>query len=88
MLGNLEVLLAVVGVSILPIAARVWRAGRLSDRAITNLTIGWAPTLAFVYGLIQGWDALSILAITGLLLMPGLALRGVIFDFVRGQGAP
>ena len=87
MQGNLELLLMVVGVLVLPIAARIWRAGRLSDRAITTVVIAWAPTLAFVYGLIQGSGVLFILAISALLLAPGLALHRVILDLIREQGA-
>jgi hypothetical protein len=83
MQSNLEVLLFVVGVSILPAAARLWRIGRLSDRALTNLVIAWAPALVFVYALIQGLGVLSILAVTALVLAPGLALHRGIFDLVR-----
>jgi hypothetical protein len=82
-----EVLLIVAGVAVLPIAARLWRAGRLSDRAITNVMVAWAPTLAFSYGLIHGWGVVSILAISALLLAPGLALHQVIFGLIRDQDA-
>jgi hypothetical protein len=81
------VLLTLMGPIALQAAARMWRAKRLSDRGMTNIVIAWAPALMFVGGLIQGSSALFILALTALVLAPGLLLHRVIFDLIREQGA-
>jgi hypothetical protein len=73
--------------AVLLIAARLWRARRLSDRAMTNLVIALVPALVFAYGLISGYSPPLILATTGLVIAPGLLLRPVIFDLIREQGA-
>ncbi len=54
MRGLLVGLLIVAFPAITLIAARFWRAGRLSDRAMTNFVIGLVPALVFAYGLVQG----------------------------------
>jgi hypothetical protein len=66
-------------------AARFWRAGRLSDRAMTNLVIGLAPALVLAYGLVQGSTLPFAVALATLVLLPGLALRRFIFDLIREQ---
>jgi hypothetical protein len=68
------------------IAARLWRAGRLSDRAMTNLVIALLPALILVYGVIKGYSPPFILATTALSITPGLLLRRVIADLIREQG--
>jgi hypothetical protein len=79
-------LLILAGPVVLLIAARLWRARRLSDRAVTNLVIAMVPALVFVYGLVKGYSPLFILATTALSITPGLLLRPVIFDLIREQG--
>jgi hypothetical protein len=79
-------LLIVAGPVALLIAARLWRARRFSDRAVTNLVIAWAPAMVFTYGVIKGDSPLFILATTGLLITPGLLLRPVIYDLIRERG--
>ena len=78
-------LLVIIGVLILPVTARLWRAGRISDRTAAMVVIGWAPVLLLVGGLLGG-SSLPILAVaTALLVLPGLALRRTVLDLVREQ---
>jgi hypothetical protein len=79
-------LLVVGGPVWLLIAARLWRARRLSDRAMTDLVIALVPALVFVHGLIKGYSPPFIVATTALIIGPGLLLRSVIFDLIREQG--
>jgi hypothetical protein len=79
-------LLIFAGPVVLLISAWLWRAQRLSDRAVTYLVIAWAPALVFAYGLVKGYSPLFILATTALSITPGLLLRGVIADLIREQG--
>lgn len=85
MRGLLVGLLFVAFPAIALIAARFWRAGRLSDRAMTNLVIGLAPALVLAYGLVQGSGLPFAVALAALVLAPGLALYRIIFDLIREQ---
>ena len=67
------------------VAARLWRIGRLSDRAVTNLVVGIVPVLIFAFGVIQGSSVPFILGTTALVLLPGLALYRTVFDLIREQ---
>jgi hypothetical protein len=85
MQGLLVVLLIAVGALSLPIEARLWRRGLLSDRTIAISIVGRMPALVFLYGLIQGYGWLFILGTTALVLLPTLALYRYTLDFVREQ---
>lgn len=85
MQGLLVALLIVAFPAILLIAARFWRAGRLSDRALARLVIGLAPALIFAFGLVQGSSLVFAAAMSALLLAPGLALSRTVFDLIREQ---
>jgi hypothetical protein len=87
MRGSLVGLLFLAFPAILLTAARFWRAGRLSDRAMTNLVIGLVPALLLAYGLVQGSNSPFAVAIAALVLLPGLALYRIIFDLIREQRA-
>ena len=85
MQGPLVVLLIAVGALSLPIEARLWRRGLLSDRTIALSVVGRMPLLVFLYGLIQGSNWPFILGTTGLVLVPALALYRTVFDLIREQ---
>lgn len=85
MQGPLVVLLIAVGALSLPIEARLWRRGLLSDRTIAMSVVGRMPVLVFLYGLIQGSSWPFILGTTALVLVPALALYRFTFDFIREQ---
>jgi hypothetical protein len=87
MQGPLVVLLIAVGVLSLPIEARLWRRGLLSDRTIALSVVGRVPVLVFLYGLIQGSSWPFIVGTTALVLLPALALYRTVFDLVREQAA-
>jgi tellurite resistance protein TehA-like permease len=85
MRGLLVALLIVAFPAITLIAARFWRTGRFSDRAMTNLVIGLVPALILAYGVVQGSSLPFALAMAALVLAPGLVLYRIIFDLVREQ---
>ena len=85
MRGLLAALLIAAFPAITLIAARFWRAGRFSDRAMTNLVIGLVPALILAYGLIQGSSLPFAFAVAALVLTPGLTLCRIIFDLIREQ---
>jgi hypothetical protein len=85
MRGLLIGLLILAFPAITLMAARFWRAGRLSDRAMTNVAIGLVPALILAYGLIQGSSLPFALAMAALVLAPGLVLYRIIFDLIREQ---
>ena len=87
MQGPLVVLLIAVGALSLPIEARLWRRGLLSDRTMAISVVGRLPVLVFLYGMIQGFSWPFILGTTGLVVVPALALYPFTFDFVREQAA-
>jgi hypothetical protein len=60
----LIVLLIVAGVASRPIEVRLWRAGRLSNRAVTILLLARTPVLLFFIFLIVGYDLGFIVVVT------------------------
>jgi hypothetical protein len=87
MQGLLVVFLIAVGVLSLPIEARLWRRGLLSDRTMAMSAVGRMPVLVFLYGLIQGYGWPFILGTTALVLVPAIALYRTVFDLIREQAA-
>jgi len=78
-------LFVIIGVAMLFVAGRLWRAGRISDRTGAIVAVGWAPVLVFVAGALTG-SSLPILVIaTVLLMLPGLALYRFVLDLLREQ---
>jgi hypothetical protein len=82
------VLVAVIVIAALvsrPIEARLWRAGRLSDRATVVLVLGRFPVLCFLFALIGGASLPLIVGITALgAIGPALFYRYA-FDLLREQ---
>jgi hypothetical protein len=87
MQGPLVLLLIAIGGLSLPIEARLWRRGLLSDRTIAISVVGRMPVLVFLYGLIQGHNWPFILGTTALVLVPAVALYPFTFNFLREQAA-
>jgi hypothetical protein len=83
--GPLVVLLMLAFPLITLIAARLWRAGRLSDRNLAILAVGLAPALVILYGLIQGSSLSLLLVLTALTVLPGMALYQTILRLIRDQ---
>jgi predicted outer membrane lipoprotein len=70
-----------------PIEARLWRSGRLSDRSLTRLLLMRVPVL----GLVAGWaesgsPVLGLFLACALGLPPALLYR-IVLDMIREQSA-
>lgn len=87
MQGPVVVLLIAAGALSLPIEARLWRRGLLSDRTMAISVVGRLPVLVFLYGVIQGSSWPFVLGTTALVLVPALALYRTVYDSVREQAA-
>ena len=72
--------LLVVFVASRPVEARLWRAGRLSDRTTTVLMLGRMPALALVVCVAQGASALLTAGIVAITLLP----MAVFYRFFMG----
>jgi tellurite resistance protein TehA-like permease len=64
------------------IFARLWRDGRISDRAVTIAAITWAPLSTIAYGLLGGLSA-DVLVLAGALLLPGLLLYRSLLGLIQ-----
>jgi hypothetical protein len=68
-----------------PIEVRLWRAGRLSDRAVTLLVLGRFPVLATIGAVAIGGDV-GFVAMIGLIsLLPMLLFYRFFLGMVREQ---
>ena len=83
--GALVAVLVVAAVLSLQIEARLWRAGRLSDRAMTILLLGRLPVVVFLFGIIQGYALPFTLATTALVLVPAVLLYQFVLQLLREQ---
>lgn len=81
----LTVALMIAGVLGLSIVGRLWRDGRISDRAAAAIIVGWAPALILIYGLIQRYDSAFIALGAGILGIVGVTLYRPVRDLVRDQ---
>jgi peptidoglycan/LPS O-acetylase OafA/YrhL len=78
-------LLVVAAVLSRPIEARLWRAGRLSDRTTTILLLGRFPVICFVGSLISGAAWPLVVGITMLGLLPSALFYRFVLDLLREQ---
>ena len=76
---------ALLAVCTLPIAARLWRAGRVSDRAMTLVVVSLAPLSCLLYALLTGASPV-VLGLTALVALPGVLLYRTLLDLIREQG--
>lgn len=70
-----------------PIEVRMWRAGRLSDRALTLLLVGRLPLLALVFAVAEGASVGLGLLLVGISVIPGALMYRHVFNLVRTQKA-
>jgi len=64
--GWLTLLVVIVAVISRPVEIRLWRAGRLSDRATALLLVGRFPVVVFLFGVLLGMQAPVLLALTAM----------------------
>lgn len=76
----LAVPLFVVFLASRPVEVRLWRAGRLSDRATTILVLGRMPALALVVCVAQGASPVLTAGIVAVSLLP----MAIFFRFFMG----
>jgi predicted Na+-dependent transporter len=70
-----------------PIVARAWRAGRLSDRTTSILTLGRFPVVCFLFGLILRVQPPFLIGLTILTLLPSALFYRQTLNFLREQAA-
>ena len=70
----LVVLIIAILVMSRPIEARLWRAGRLSDRNLALLLIGRFPALVGLFAVFAGASLPMIVFLVAISLLPGLFL--------------
>jgi len=68
-----------------PVEARLWRAGKLSDRSMAILLVGRFPIVAFLFAVISGAVPLLVLAITVVGLLPAVAFYRSTLSLLRDQ---
>lgn len=85
MQGIAVLVLIVVAALSLPVEARLWRSGRLSDRAMSILLLGRLPVAVFLSGMIQGHAPVVTLAATVLVLIPAAHFHRTVHDLLRQE---
>ena len=83
MQGVVVALVIAAAVASRPIEARLWRAGRLSDRTATIMLLGRFPVLCFLFGLITGASLAVVVGITAVALCPAALLYRFILGLLR-----
>ena len=81
--GLLVALVIAAAVISRPIEVRLWRAGKISDRALAIVGLARFPIVAFVFGLIVGAPIPLLILITALAIVPGLMFYRFMLDFIR-----
>jgi len=81
----LTVLLIAAAVVSRPIEARLWRAGRLSDRTTALLLIGRFPVLICLFAIIDGASPPIVAGITLVGLVPAAMFYRFTLDLLREQ---
>jgi hypothetical protein len=83
--GVVFVLVIIAAVASRPIEARLWRAGRLSDRTTAILLLGRFPVLCLVFGLMTGASLPVLVGITALAMVPSALFYRFTLDLLRDQ---
>ena len=84
---------ALIGIVILaavisrPIEARLWRAGRISDRTTAILVVGRFPVVVCLFGLILGASLPILIGLTIMALLPAVVLYRPMLDMLRSQAS-
>lgn len=87
MQGVLIALVIVAAVLSRPVEARLWRAGKLSDRTTAILLLGRFPAVVFSFAVIIGRAPLLVLAVTALAVIPPLLFYRFTFGLLHEQKA-
>jgi hypothetical protein len=85
MQGVVFVLIVIAAVASRPIEARLWRAGRLSDRTTAILLLGRFPVLCFIFGLMAGASLPVLVGITAVAMLPLALFYRFTLDLLRDQ---
>jgi hypothetical protein len=83
----LVVVLVVLLVSSRPIEARLWRAGRLSDRTTAFLMLGRLPAIALIASVAQGASPLFTVAMVALTTLPAALFYRFFMNLLGEQRA-
>lgn len=65
---------------------RLWRAGRLSDRALALLLLGRFPILVGLFAVLSGGPVALTVFVIAISLVPAAAFYPVALRFIREQG--
>jgi hypothetical protein len=87
MQGVLFALVVVAAVASRPVEARLWRAGRLSDRATAILMLGRFPVVVFLFAVIGGAEPPFVIGVTAVAALPALAFYRFALGLLREQKA-
>lgn len=69
-----------------PIEARLWRAGRLSDRTTALLGLGRFPLVCCLFALLSGASLPLVVGVTLIAVLPGALFYRFTLDLLREQG--
>jgi hypothetical protein len=84
--GVLLVILLVALVASRPIEVRLWRAGRLSDRALAVLLLVRFPILVGLFAVLSGGPVALTVFVIAISLLPAAAFYPVALRFIRNHG--
>jgi hypothetical protein len=77
----------ILAVTSRPIEVRLWRAGRLSDRAVTVLMLARFPVLVAIAAFATGGPLALDVVLVGLSLLPCVLLYRFLLGIVRERSA-
>jgi hypothetical protein len=83
----LTVLVLILAVASLHIEVRLWRAGRLSDRAVTVLVLARFPLLVAISAIATGGPLPLDLFLVGVSLLPSVVMYRFLLEIVRESSA-
>jgi hypothetical protein len=85
MQGLAVVVVIILAVASRPIEARLWRAGRLSDRTTAILLLARFPVLCFLLAVIGGASLPFVIGITALTSIAPALFYGFMLRLLREQ---
>jgi hypothetical protein len=83
----LVILIVAIAVASRPIEARLWRAGRLSDRKLTLLLVGRFPVLIGLVALLSGASLPVVVLVVAISLLSGVFLYRFALGLVQDRSA-
>jgi hypothetical protein len=72
--NGLAIAVLILFVASRPLETRMWRAGRLSDRALAIAILVRFPLLGLAFGVLSGASLPAIVGLVGLMSIPGFLL--------------